>query len=129
MSRGSGKNFSRDAKPRQKSRPGALNSSAAWRGFARAKLRAMKNRDVAATTGVFVMADRPRGRNSHGLVVGVMANPGGYLGNPATNFAWDLRRRLKPIRVAPTTITDAAGKVIATITVDPVTGKRTRTPA
>lgn len=48
--------------------------------------------------------------------------------DPAVTWAYRVRRLLKPIRVAPTTVTDTNGKPIATITVDPITGIRTRKP-
>lgn len=52
---------------------------------------------------------------------------GTLIQDPRVVLARMLRGRLKPIRIAPTIILDGGGRHIATITVDPVTGARTRT--
>lgn len=111
-----------DAKPRQRAAPPARISG-------RVKLKALKTLDAVIPSGRLVLADRrPSGQGS-GVVFGCIAPLGGVLLSPAVDFARSLRKRMRPITIAPTTIRDASGQVIATITVDPVTGKRTRTPA
>lgn len=113
-----------DAKPRPTKLRGVPS-----RLRARAALRALKTLSNNLPGGRLTMADhRPSGQSA-GLVVGRIAALGGTLGSPAVDFARSFRYRLKPIDIAPTTVRDASGRVIATITVDPVTGRRTRTQA
>lgn len=99
------------------------------------RLRASKGNESAARVGslggaTFVRPARlgMRGRTRGGLLVGRSTDVGRTVGNPATDFAYSLRRRLKPIQVAPCVVTGRDGRPIAEIRTDPVTGKRTRVP-
>jgi len=52
---------------------------------------------------------------------------GGRFSTPPTlAAAYWLRGRMQPINIAPSKVFDAEGRHIATYTVDPITGKRTR---
>ncbi len=89
----------------------------------RAAERAARIRDIARATGAFATADRsPSGRVS-GVVVGVTGPKGGMAGDPATVISYRIRAALDPrVSYAPVTVTDAAGRVIATV--DPLTRVR-----
>lgn len=77
-------------------------------------------------TGEFQARVRNRGGRRKALVVGHVQPLGGQVANPATTFSRLLRQRLRLYRTAPCTVYDGAGRQIATITTDPVTGRRTR---
>lgn len=78
------------------------------------------------TTGAIVLRDTAPSGPTSGVVYGQTGPKGGACADPAVAFSYQLRRRLRPIRVPECIITDAAGRPIAAITVDPVTGRRTR---
>ena len=52
---------------------------------------------------------------------------GRFSASPATSAAYWLRRKMRPMIFSQTRVLDKDGRHIATITVDPVTGARTRT--
>ena len=116
------------AKPRSGVHPLDRTSKPTWRNRVRKRLKSAKLSDAGAQYGELVMGDaRPTGQAS-GVVFGVTGPKGGMAGNPAVNFAYRLRRLLKPIRVAPAEVRDGSGALIAHIVVDPVTGERSRVP-
>jgi hypothetical protein len=121
-----------DAKPRGLSpgqRPRTTRAREAYRRRQRPTLALKHQRQLEhlQQDGSAFFSDYDRSGRRGALVIATTGVKGGTFANPATSFAWRFRSRLKPIDIKPTTITDAAGVVIATITVDPVTGKRTRT--
>lgn len=95
---------------------------------AKSKLTATVVRQDFVTTGEVKMRDYAPSGSVSGLVIGATGPQGGISVNPLVKFGQMIRHRMQPLRIPATTVTDATGKVIATITVDPVTGKRTRTP-
>ena len=109
-------------KPRERERPKVVR-----RFRARFELRALKAKDRTEADGSIAMADRLKSGKRTGLVIGGGGPQGGLSCDPAVAWAYHVRRMLRPIRVAPCTITDAAGNSIAVVTVDSVTGRRTRT--
>ena len=67
-----------------------------------------------------------RRRRHRVVIVGTDGPSGGISVDPGVTFAYALRRKLKPLRIAPAILYDRGGRRIGEIRVDPVTGARTR---
>ena len=89
-------------------------------------LKASIARENAKSTGRFVQIDRAPSGAQSGLVVGTAGSSSGISVDPAVAWAYMIRQKLKPIRVADCLIYDSTGKLIAKIVTDSVTGQRTR---
>jgi hypothetical protein len=85
-------------------------------------------RESSKVTGELTVADRSASGRKTGIVFGVTGPSGGMSSDPSVSFAYWVRRKMRPIRVAPTEVRDGEGRLIARIVVDPVTGQRRREP-
>lgn len=122
-----------DGKPRlRKNRKGndtrVLSKDAQREKRAKSQFKSTALRQDLLQTGKVMMRDHGPSGSVSGLVIGASGPQGGISVNPLTSLSYMIRRRMQPIRLPSCTVTDASGKVIAVITVDPVTGRRTRTP-
>lgn len=120
-----GEKRSRDDKPRLREKP---DGSASRRQNSRARLKMLQTIGDPARLAV---VDRAPSGGKSGVVLGVTGPQGGISSRgPAHGVALKIRRALDPrtslIRVAPCAVLDAAGRRVATIVTDPVTGKRSR---
>ena len=108
--------------------PAVLKAKSRWRHLWRLK-HAEYGKGYYGSAGSY---DETKDRNPSGqmsaLIVSVGKLDGGVQHSARSRFAFALRKRMRPINRAPAKVFDGAGRLIATIVVDPVTGQRTRQP-
>jgi hypothetical protein len=118
------------AKP---TKPNYFKTTMQRRARPRKESMAIRTREAAeARPGMYHGTSYTSDRAASGQMIGLYVHShrviGQAVGDPGVAFAYRLRRQMRPIKIAPTTIYDGDGKAIARVEIDSVTGKRSRIP-